>query len=202
MELARAIREALELETFYIADLDAITTGVPQLRLLERLAGSGLTTWVDAGIRSAADAESLRNAGVSRVIAATETLPGPECLARIAPEPLIFGLDLKDGHPMLPARSSWGERDAIGLVREARALGIRHLLILDVARVGTGRGVGNGALIEALAAQFPDLEIAVGGGVSASDELQALARLGVSAALVGSAIFDGRIGRAELSTLE
>jgi phosphoribosylformimino-5-aminoimidazole carboxamide ribotide isomerase len=206
VELARAIRDDLRLDTFYIADLDAIVTGVPQLGLLERLAESGLITWVDVGIRSLKDAETLRSAGVSCVIAATETVPGRECLAeiaaKVAPEALIFGLDQRDGLPLLASGSSWRERDAIGLVRDARSLGIRHVLILDVARVGSGRGVGNEGLIEALACQFPDLEIAVGGGVSDVDGLRSLARLGVSSALVGSAIHDGRIGPLELDALK
>jgi phosphoribosylformimino-5-aminoimidazole carboxamide ribotide isomerase len=206
VELARAIRDALGLNMFYVADLDAIEAGVPQLQLLERLADAGLTTWVDAGIRSAGDGQALRSAGVSRVIAATETVSGQDCLAeiteRLGPGCLIFGLDLRDGSPLLAPESRWNASDPMGLVEGAVVLGIKRVLVLDIARVGTGQGVGSGSLIEAVASRFPGLEIAVGGGVSDLHELRALAQCGVSSALVGSAILDGRIGRAGLLALK
>ncbi len=206
VELARAIRDALGPDTFYVADLDAIVAGVPQFQLLERLADAGLTTWVDAGIRSPVDAESLRSSGVSRIIAASETVSGHDCLAGIAAklgqECLIFGLDLRDGIPLRASESRWDASEPMGLVEGAVALGIKRVLILDIARVGTGQGVGTGSLIEAIASRFPDLEIAVGGGLSDLHELRALAHRGVSSALVGSAILDGRIGPAELLALK
>jgi phosphoribosylformimino-5-aminoimidazole carboxamide ribotide isomerase len=71
-------------------------------------------------------------------------------------------------------------------------------LLLDLARVGTGKGTGTMTLLKRLRAEDSDLEITVGGGVSHGAELLALEKAGADAVLVGSALHDGRLGVADL----
>lgn len=200
--LALAFRDALSLGELYCADLDAIGGGPPDLGFLRRAADEGLRLWVDAGLRDASGVAALRAAGVGTWVVATETLMGPVRLAEIVdaagPESLVFGLDLKDGRPVLAPYSRWGTEDPAVLIDAAFSLGLHRVLILDSARIGTGQGVGSGSLVRDLLRRAPGVEISVGGGVAGKDELQALADLGVSAVLVGSALHDGRIGRSEL----
>ena len=55
--------------------------------------------------------------------------------------------------------------------RGRRAWESAVLLLLDLARVGTGRGTGTMTLLTRLRQEDPDLEITVGGGVARRDEL-------------------------------
>lgn len=200
--LALACRDALGLVELYCADLDAIGGGPPDLLFLRRAADEGLRVWSDAGLRDASRVGALRAAGVHSLIAATETLQGPgqlgEILDAAGPDSLVFGLDLKGGRPTLAPGSRWGTEDPALLLGAALSLGVRRVLILDSARIGTGGGVGAVTLVRDLLRRAPGTEVTVGGGVSGVSDLRSLAEFGVAAVLVGSALHDGRIGRAEL----
>ncbi len=97
---------------------------------------------------------------------------------------------------MIAERQDWRTEDPRAIAEAALALGVRRLVLLDLSRVGTGRGTGTLPLLSALAADYPDMEIAVGGGVAGWGDIAALAAAGASCVLVGSALHDGRIGRA------
>jgi phosphoribosylformimino-5-aminoimidazole carboxamide ribotide isomerase len=197
IELASAYRDALGLTTLYLADLDAIEHDRPDINTLARLGKLGLELWADAGARDVARLEMLVTAGVSSLILATESLPNPgllsEAIRRFGAARVIFGLDLKDGQPMLAEGSRWVKRGALDLVETALSAGARRVLLLDVARVGSSRGVGTLALLETLRRRFGRIDVAVGGGVASLPDITAAADAGASAVLVGSALHDGRI---------
>jgi phosphoribosylformimino-5-aminoimidazole carboxamide ribotide isomerase len=202
LALVGAYRDALGLETVYVADLDAIAGAAPAVRFYREAACAGIRLWVDAGVRDFDRLRAVRAAGAAAVVVATETLPGPERLREFAsasdPAALVFGLDLRAGRSVLPPDASWCSDAALDLVAAAHDAGLRRVLVLDLAQIGSGRGLGTCALASALKRRFPDLVLAVGGGVSGPAELRAAARAGADAVLVGSALHDGRINRGDL----
>jgi phosphoribosylformimino-5-aminoimidazole carboxamide ribotide isomerase len=201
--VGRAFREHLGLSELYVADLDAIGGGAPAVAQYEALRQEGFALWVDAGVRDAAAARSLAGAGVESVVIGLETLRGPAELARACHDlggRVVFSLDIKGGVP-LGDTSAWREPGAGGIVAEAVAAGVRRLLVLDLAHVGEGDGTGTEELCAALAATHPALELAAGGGVRGLADLRRLAACGVGAALVASALHDGRLRRQDLDEL-
>ncbi len=203
--LARAFKEVLGFNELYIADLDAIAGGAPDLRFLRALADEGIMTWVDAGIKTAHDRRVLHDSGATFIVAATETLPGSGALAEIAGsgpvEQIVFSLDLQDGRSKVAIGSDWASIESIHLVEEAASLGIRRLLVLETTRMGSGQGFGHDSLICEIHHRMPTLDVAVGGGVSGIMDVRFMGDLGVSQVLVGSALHDGRINRAALDRL-
>ena len=135
-------------------------------------------------------------------MAGLETLAGPQALGEIVRElgsqRTIFSLDLDEGRPRKGAQSAWKSDDAFELALEATEQGVRQILLLDVARVGTGRGPGTTDLTAQIRAVVPEVNVFVGGGISGIDEVFELRAAGASGVLVASAIHDGRIGRREL----
>jgi phosphoribosylformimino-5-aminoimidazole carboxamide ribotide isomerase len=71
--------------------------------------------------------------------------------------------------------------------------GFRHLLLTDIARDGMLAGP-NFDLLEEAARRLPQLAIQASGGVSSLDDLK---RLTTDGAVVGKALWEGRIGLAE-----
>jgi phosphoribosylformimino-5-aminoimidazole carboxamide ribotide isomerase len=128
-------------------------------------------------------------------------LPDPEQLRRfldlLKPGRLIFSLDLQDGRP-LTRIEAWRDLPPEHIAATAVEMGIERLLILDLARVGTGAGIGTEALATNLCRQFPRLELIGGGGIRGPADLQQLASAGYHAALVASALHDGRITRRDV----
>jgi phosphoribosylformimino-5-aminoimidazole carboxamide ribotide isomerase len=190
----------------YVADLDAIEGQPPHLELFCQMAAQGVSLWVDAGVRTPDDAPNLLASGVETLVVGLETVTGPESLAAIIDEAgadrVCFGLDLNGGRPMVETQDAWGTDDPLELSQRAIALGARTIMILDLSRIGTGQGAGTEGLIEAVrSASPPGLRLLAGGGVAGPEDLDLLLRSGADAALVGSALRDGRLLPADLRSL-
>lgn len=203
LALARAYRERLGCDVCYVADLDAITGGAIQAALVTRLAGAGSALWVDAGVSEARRAEQLTALGAARVIVGLETLPSFAALATvvgaIGAERVVFSLDLRHGAPLV--RPGAQQRPApLELARQAIDAGVTSVLVLELARVGSGLGVDAGP-VRALRHAYPTAELLVGGGVGGRRDLARLAHLGVTGVLVATALHDGRIQRADIDAL-
>jgi phosphoribosylformimino-5-aminoimidazole carboxamide ribotide isomerase len=191
--LARAARDAWSLPDLYLADLDAILgESPPAWGIFRAIADLGLDLWADAGVRETSEARPLIEAGVGRIVVGLETIRGPEALAEvvaeIGPDSVVFSLDLHQGRTMVDTRPAWGTDRPEEIAAMAIEAGVRCLIHLDLAHVGTGRGV---AAIGALLA--PNVEWIVGGGIAGVEEIRLLARAGFAGVLVGSALHDGRI---------
>ena len=203
-ELARGFRDALGVRSLYLADLDAIAGRPADVPLYRELAGLG-GLWVDAGVREAEDVSSLLEVPGLVVVAGSETASGPDAIAamleRAGPDRLIVSLDLRDGRPIAPGFDARGEADAAAIAGRLVRLGVRRILLLDLARVGRGEGVGTDRLLAGMLQAHPDIQVAVGGAVAGEADAADLRRRGASAVLVGSALHDGRIDRQALARL-
>jgi phosphoribosylformimino-5-aminoimidazole carboxamide ribotide isomerase len=202
LSVARALRAHFGIDELYLADLDAIAGQPPDIGTCNLLHVNGFRLWVDAGIRTCLEARILAAHGVG-VVVGLETVAGPDALAEILREQgerIVLSLDLRGGKP-LGKLEGWKQPTARGIAAEAVALGVRHLLLLDLERVGLGGGTGTEELCASLAASYPGVEILAGGGVRDRSDLLRLKACGVSAVLLASALHDGRLTRSDLEGL-
>jgi phosphoribosylformimino-5-aminoimidazole carboxamide ribotide isomerase len=197
VDVARAFRDQLGFQEMYLADLDAIAGEPPALETYSEIRALGGELWVDAGITNPDSAGDLVQNGIDHIVVGLETTPGPTCLEEICrtwgPRRVIFSLDLKDGSPLGDA-VAWGRREAMSIARDAIDIGVRRIIVLDLARVGTGHGLGTEELCQDLSSHYPSVEIVAGGGVRDEEDLRRLQGRGISAVLVASALHEGRIG--------
>jgi phosphoribosylformimino-5-aminoimidazole carboxamide ribotide isomerase len=209
--LLRAYRGRLGAAACYVADLDAIQGGAVQRALLRELAQleTGFTgaILVDAGAHTAESVLEVLATGASEVVIGLETLRALADLGRIVrqvgPPRLVFSLDLRNGRPLLhPALEAAlpDVPDPFRLATEAVEAGVTTLVVLDLGRVGTGRGLDVG-LLERLRRRFPSLRLLAGGGVRARSDLDRLGDAGCDGVLVASAIHTGAITAADLAEL-
>lgn len=209
--LLAAFRQRLGALSCYIADLDAIQGGAIQRSMLRELAqletGFAGAILVDAGAHTPASTLEVLACGASQVVVGLETLRAFTDLARIVElggqAQVVFSIDLRMGSPILhPAMhdAAGAQPDASSLAAQAVDAGVTSLLLLDLARVGTGCGADLG-LIEELRRGFPDLRLLAGGGVLARRDLDRMRDAGCDGALVASAIHAGTITAADLADL-
>ncbi len=207
ISLARAIRHSLKLQTLYLADLDAIRGGSPRIDIARAIIAAGFQLWIDAGVRDVPSLGPLLelDAASTTIIVGLETVAGPRELSRIVAragaERVIFSLDLFDGRPRIAAPSDWVSDQPLALADSAIDRGVHQLLVLDLARVGMGRGPGTNDLLTRIHDDHPSVNLTVGGGVARISDVLQLRAAGASSVLVGSAIHDGRIGLREIETL-
>lgn len=198
--LARACRERLAATEIYVADLDAIGGDSMNREIYRELAALDVDAWVDAGARTASDVRLIHGLIRGRVIVGSETIGGVGALREIGAwaakhtsRRIVFSVDVRGGGALVAPDANWPSLDPFALAAQAVDAGLRTLIVLDLDRVGTRRGLGTVGLINQLVCAYPAIELVVGGGVSSESDIRELAVLGVSAALVGSAVHDGTI---------
>jgi phosphoribosylformimino-5-aminoimidazole carboxamide ribotide isomerase len=188
--LARVYAGRLKLDEVYVADLDAIAGGADQDEPVRSIARTGTRVWLDAGIATTGQARRALARGASWIIVGLETLPSFGALRDIVdvvgPEAAAFSLDLRDGRPMA-ANATLGGMTSDAIARQAAASGVSALILLDVARVGSGRGLDL-PLLEAARRAAPDITLLAGGGVRDADDLRRLSSAGCDGALVATAL--------------
>ncbi len=197
LALAAAYRDRLGCRACYVADLDAIAGGPGHPDLLAGLAGLGLQLWVDAGSSTVAQARALLKLGAGRVIIGSESLATMEQLAQLAaalpPQQLVLSVDLLGGVLRAPTGVSTPEQ----LVTQAAQLGLRQLILLDLARVGAAAGPPLD-LLARLRPRFTRLSFYAGGGVRHRPDLAALAEAGAAGALIATAFHRGALTAADV----
>jgi phosphoribosylformimino-5-aminoimidazole carboxamide ribotide isomerase len=161
---------------------------------------------VGGGVRNRATVDELLGLGVARVAigsAAVEARAEVHAWLRaFGGERICLAFDVQHddgGVPRLRTRG-WREGTSLSLwdaVADYAAAGLRHVLCTDIARDGALTGP-NLALYGEAQRRFPGIAWQASGGVSNAADLAALAALGVSAAISGKALLEGRISVEEL----
>lgn len=199
LEVAKAFKR-LGFHELYVADLDAIIDCSLDFQVFKQIADkTGLDLMVDAGITSLERAKILLENAVSKMVIGTETLRNKnfvgEALKTFGSSRVVVSLDLK-GDRVLTRSGFDTSADPMRLLGDFRNSGVTQVIVLDLARVGSGEGVNIGFLKKAL--EIASMDVYVGGGVRSLADLMELRDLGVSGVLVATALHSGKISLAEL----
>ena len=198
---ALAAFAAAGAEWAHVVDLDGARAGAPvQHDLFCDLGGTApLKLQVAGGFRTEEQIARVLDAGVARVVIGSLAVKQPELvrgfLARFGGERITLSLDVRlvEGVPTV-ATLGWTEDSGRSLWDIAALYPkARHLLLTDIGRDGMLAGP-NFELLEEAGRRLPHLSIQASGGVSSLDDLT---RLTTSGAIVGKALWEGRIELAE-----
>ena len=184
----------------YVADLDAIMGKSENFSVLEDIAEkTGLRLMVDAGICDLKLARQLFQRKVTKIIIGTETLQNldfvKEATDSFGSGKVIVSLDLKAGK-VLSKSESLQSMSALELACKLQGVGVGELIVLDLARVGSGEGVELALLEQVL--KKVNMRVLVGGGIRNVADLVKLKELGVHGALIATALHSGKITVNEL----
>jgi phosphoribosylformimino-5-aminoimidazole carboxamide ribotide isomerase len=183
--------------TLHLVDLDGAFEGeranAPAIERVVDAVGEDVGVQVGGGIRSPADARSLLDSGVDRVILGTAAVEEPEIVAAISdthPDSVLVSLDAKGGEVVV---SGWTEGTGLDPAEAAARyedLGAGGILFTDVDVEGRLEGVRTEPvrrLVEAVA-----IPVVASGGVATLEDVGALRDAGAAAVVVGTALYEGR----------
>jgi len=171
--------------------------------LCGRLSKVGVPFQIGGGIRNAEIAGRYLEAGASRVVVGTSVVQDPdgflELLRRAGPERVVVAVDVKGGKVATRGWTATVEETPGALARRLRGLDVRRLLVTDVGRDGMLEGPNVELTREV--ARAGGIPVIASGGVSCTEDvrrLKAASADGIEAAIVGKALYEGRIRMEEL----
>jgi len=198
IQVARNWR-AMGFRRLHVIDLDAATGRSSNAQVVQALlAEKSLEVQVGGGVRTDEQISQLLSSGASWCIVGTRALEEPAWLRSAAerhPGRLIVAADVRGRNVVTRGWQRVLPEDVLGVVKALSPLPLAAILVTAVHREGQMEGTDLALMGEV--AKASALPIYASGGISTADELRALARTGVAAAVLGMALYTGALdGRA------
>lgn len=198
--IARGFVEA-GAKYLHLVDLDGARDGTTaNFDSIEAIAKQGgLYIEVGGGIRSEERIERYLELGVSRCILGTIAVKNFEFTAEMARkygDKIAVGVDARDGYVAINGWKELSAETGLDFCRRLCDAGVKTVIYTDISRDGAGKGT-NLEVYEALS-QIKGLRVTASGGVGSIEEIAALERMGVSAAILGKAIYSGQLELSEV----
>ncbi|MFI4954491.1 MAG: 1-(5-phosphoribosyl)-5-[(5-phosphoribosylamino)methylideneamino]imidazole-4-carboxamide isomerase [Gammaproteobacteria bacterium] len=192
----------------HVVDLDGAKQQSPQhFEIIERITKeTTLQVQTGGGIRTAEQIRAYLQAGVQRIILGSIAVAQIEQVKKwfneFGAERLVLALDIRmqeDGTPLL-ATHGWQENSNVSLwdlIDMYQEVELQHVLCTDIARDGTLQGP-NFVLYRECTQRYPHIQFQASGGIKGLEDIQQLAEIPMAAAIVGKALYEGRVRLEEL----
>ena len=185
----------------HVVDLDGAKDGT--LANFESIAAlakqGGLYIEVGGGIRTEERIQKYLELGVSRCILGTIAVKNFDFTARMAKKyggKIAVGVDAREGYVAVSGWLETSKEKGVDFCRRLRDAGVQTVIYTDISRDGAEQGT-NLELYRELAG-IEGLNITASGGVSSMGELKELQTIGTHAAILGKALYTGRLDLAEV----
>ncbi len=192
----------------HVIDLDGAVSGEPaNADAIHAIATAfpDLPLQVGGGIRSEETVQVYLEAGVDWVIIGTRAVTTPHFVNDLClefPEHIMVGLDARAGRLAIDGWSKLSTHDLLDTARHLERDGIAAFVFTDIERDGKLGGINAEATIEL--ARAVSVPVFASGGVSSLDDVRALVAAredNLAGAIVGRALYDGKIELAEAQRL-
>jgi len=185
----------------HVVDLDGALTGTPRHREVIGKIAKAVSVPVQAGggIRTAAAIWKFFEAGVAQVIIGTKACVDEAFVTNAVKahgEKIAAAVDVKDGRVAIEGwvRKEWMKPEP--LVQRLISQGVKTIIYTDASRDGTMSGPGIEGLRTVLEKAGGKAQIVASGGISSLEDLAKLKELepmGLWGAIVGRALYDGKV---------
>lgn len=179
----------------HVVDLDGARDGQrANAEVIRRLiCAVQVPVQVGGGVRSLETARALLEDGAARVVVGTAAAEDPDALAAwleaLGAEHVITAVDARHGRVATHGWQHTSDLDVVDFCRDLAARGVRRVLYTDVERDGM-LGGPNLELTRQVAAT---IGVLASGGIASVEHLAQLARAGAEGAIIGTALYDGRL---------
>lgn len=194
------------IKRLHLVDLDGAKRGsIVNLGTLETIASkTKLIIDFGGGIKTDDAIEAVFNAGANLATIGSIAVKNPELfyswIEKYSAGKILLGADVKDEWIAI---NGWQMQTTVYLfdfIKDTMREGITDIFCTDISKDGLLEGPSI-ELYKKIIAGFPDLNLIASGGVSSIKDLIELKEIGCSAAIVGKAIYEGRITLSDLQQL-
>ncbi|MFT6717253.1 MAG: phosphoribosylformimino-5-aminoimidazole carboxamide ribotide isomerase [Saprospiraceae bacterium] len=182
----------------HLVDLDGAKSGhiVNQQVLKTITSNTSLKVDFGGGVKTNEDITLAFECGAQQITGGSIAAKNPEIMsewiAKYGAEKIILGADV---HDKKIAVGGWLETTSLDLfdfLTDYRSKGIEYVICTDISKDGLLQGSANELYAEIMTA-FPGIKLVASGGVTTEEDLIELQKIGVYGAIVGKAIYEGRI---------
>jgi len=193
------------IKYLHVVDLDgAKSKHIVNYKILEAIASkTNLIVDFGGGIKTDKDIEIAFNSGASQItggsIAANDPTQFFEWINKYGADKIILGADCNNRKISTNGWLDQSDIDVIEFIKEYETKGIKNVICTDIAKDGMLAGTSNELYQEIMSESAVNL--IASGGVSNMDDLYQLIDLGCEGAILGKAIYEGRITLKQLQEL-
>jgi phosphoribosylformimino-5-aminoimidazole carboxamide ribotide isomerase len=182
-------------EWIHMVDLDGAKDGkrVNDRFVIEAANKLNVKIQIGGGIRSEDDIIHYFENGVDRVIIGSIAVSKPEFAIEMIKKyggKIAVGIDAKNGYVATHGWLDTSELKAVDLGKRFAEAGAETFIFTDIATDGTLAGPNLAAVCEM--AEVTGKNVIASGGVSSLADLKAIAKNGISGAIVGKALYENR----------
>lgn len=194
------------LHYLHLVDLDGARTGkVVNHKTLEKIAlKTPLEIDFGGGIKSDESIRIAFESGAKKVTVGSVAVKNrekvSEWLSIYGSEKLILGADVKGEKIAISGWTETGDEYVFDFVREYLEKGFHTVISTDIAKDGMLEGPSF-ELYKKLLGEIENLQLIASGGIRNMEDLEKLREMGLHGAIIGKAIYEGRIDLKDLSTL-
>lgn len=198
-DVAVSFREAGATH-MHVVDLEGARDGsTANLQVVSDIVKKGqLFVEVGGGIRSREVIERYLDIGVGRVILGTAAVKEPgfvDDMVALFGDKIAVGVDMKDGYVAVKGWTEVTSLECTAFCRQMEQKGVTTIICTDISKDGLLSGT-NLELYRQLA-QTLSLNLIASGGVSSLQDISALAQIDLYGAILGKALYEGRIDLSE-----
>jgi phosphoribosylformimino-5-aminoimidazole carboxamide ribotide isomerase len=198
---------AMEIENngmkyIHLVDLDgAKNKKIENIKVLEKIAAkTNLKIDFGGGLRSYEDILTVINAGARQVTAGSIAITDPalfmEWLAKLGQEKLILGADCIDRKVSTSGWLEKTDRDIISFISDYRKKGVKYTICTDITKDGMLQGPSTDLYKEILGSV--KINLIASGGISSVKDIEDVRDAGCEGAIIGKAVYEGKLTLNEL----
>ena len=157
---------------------------------------TSLTVDFGGGIKSEDDIRKAFDNGAAMVtvgsVAVTDRALFSQWLDTFGPERIVLGADVRNEKISINGWKEDSNEDIISFLDYYVGKGVTNVLCTDISKDGTLAGPAF-ELYEKILENFPNINLIASGGVSCKEDLKRLNAANVPSAILGKAIYEGKI---------
>lgn len=189
--------EAAGFTHLHLVDLDGAKSGhiVNHAVLKSITSGTNLKVDFGGGVKTDEDIKLAFDCGAQQITGgsiAVKNRPVFESWLQEYGDKIILGADVKD---KMIAVNGWLETSDLELFKfleDYHSKGAEYVICTDIAKDGLLAGSSNELYAEIMQ-EFPNIKLIASGGVTTEDDLKVLEDMNIYGAIVGKAIYEGRL---------
>jgi len=197
LEIAQKFEDS-GIRYLHLVDLDGARTGkIVNYKTLNEIAkNTKLKIDFGGGIKTNDDLQIAFDNGAQQITGGSVAVKNAnlfrDWISRFGSEKIILGADVNEEKIAVYGWTETSEVTIIPFLEKYQNFGIKNVICTDISKDGMLKG-SSIALYQKIRQHFPDLNLIASGGVVSVDELQKLKTIGCEGAIVGKAIYEGKI---------